>query len=201
VSRTWWRFIEEGKMNRRISNKEFRISKGGPLPYRVSGATCSNVYPKGNVRFFGGPCSVFDIRHSRGTRAGFSILEVLVALAVFAIAAGGLLAVLGNHMRDVSYLQDQARAVRIARREMDALQRMSVFQTLEETGEEGRFSWVSRMTDKLPIEVPGEEFADDGASDGSILAFLEVEVAWSETEGGAPSKRARLKALYDFPEE
>ena len=145
------------------------------------------------------------LQHSHTPRprssAGFSILEVLVALAVFAIAAGGMLAVLGNHMRDVSYLQDQARAVRIARREMDSLQRMSVFQTLEEMGEEGRFSWTSLVTDELPTDIPGEEFADDGASDAAILAYLEVEVAWSETEGAAPSKRVRLQALYDFPED
>ena len=141
--------------------------------------------------------SILPSFHSSARSAGFSILEVLVALAVFAIAAGGLLAVLGNHMRDVSYLQDQARAVRIARREMDSLQRMSSFQPLEETGEEGRFSWTTRVTDELPIEVPGEEFSDND----TVLAFLEVEVAWSETAGGEPSKRARLQALCDFPEE
>jgi len=145
------------------------------------------------------------LHHSRTpllhSSSGFSILEVLVALAVFAIVAGSLLAVLGNHMRDVSYLQDQARAVRIARREMDSLQRMSVFQTVEETGEAGRFSWTSLVTDDLPLEVPGEEFSDTGASDAEILAFLEVQVSWSEIEGGAASKRVRLQALYDFPED
>jgi type II secretion system protein I len=139
--------------------------------------------------------------HSSARSAGFSILEVLVALAVFAIAAGGLLAVLGNHMRDVSYLQDQARAVRIARREMDALQRMSSFQTLEESGESGRFSWTRRMTEELPEDLPGEEFADSSAGDSDVLALLQVEVAWSETDGGEPANRVRLQALFDYPEE
>lgn len=134
-------------------------------------------------------------------RAGFSILEVLVALAVFGIAAGGMLAVLGNHMRDVSYMQDQARAVRIARREMDTLQRMSTFQPLEDSGEEDRFSWTTLVTDDIPVEVPGEEFNDDAASDAEILAYLEVQVSWSETSGGSPSKRVRLRALYDYPED
>lgn len=133
--------------------------------------------------------------------AGFSILEVLVALAVFGIAAGGMLAVLGNHMRDVSYMQDQARAVRIARREMDTLQRMSTFQPLEDSGEEDRFSWTTLVTDDIPVEVPGEEFNDDAASDDEILAYLEVQVSWSETSGGSPSKRVRLRALYDYPED
>lgn len=133
--------------------------------------------------------------------AGFSILEVLIALAVFGIAAGGMLAVLGNHMRDVSYLQDQARALRIARREMDSLQRMSSYEDVEEAGQDGRFSWTTRVTEDLPLDVPGEEYADDADSDADILAYLEVQVSWSESEGGTPSKRVRLQALYDFPEE
>ena len=165
-------------MNRRTQNKEFRILKESAFSFSI-------------------PCSVFDIRNSRQRRAGFSILEVLVALAVFGIAAGGLLAVLGNHMRDVSYLKDQAQALRIARREMDSLQRMSSFQTLEESGEEGRFTWVSLMTDELPLEIPGEETGESS----DVLAMLQVEVTWSESEGGTPSKRVRLQALNAFPEE
>ena len=46
---------------------------------------------------------------------GFSILEVLIALAVFAIGIGSLLTALGYHLRDVSVLQDHGRAVRRSR--------------------------------------------------------------------------------------
>jgi general secretion pathway protein I len=139
--------------------------------------------------------------HHSNSQSGFSILEVLIALAVFGIAAGGMLSVLSSHMHDVSYLQDQARAMRIARREMDALQRMDTYEDVEDVGEDGRFSWTTRETDQCPVDIPGEEFSDDADSDAEILAYLEVQVSWSETEGGSPSQRVRLQALCEYPEE
>lgn len=147
-------------------------------------------------------CDSVIEQHSSGiySRSGFSILEVLVALAVFGIAAGGMLTVLGNHMRDVSYLQDQARAVRIARREMDALQRLPAYEAVETTGAEDRFSWVCLVTDDLPMDVPGLQFNPRGDSDADVLAYLEVQVSWSEIVGGPPVKRVRLQALYGFPQ-
>lgn len=134
-------------------------------------------------------------------RDGFSILEVLVALAVFAIGAGGMLTVLGSHLRDVSYLKDQARAVRIARSKLDELRRIRAYEPLEESGTEDRFSWVCRVTDEGTDEIPGEEFFNDAVSDPDILASLQVVVSWSETEGGALSKKVRLSALHSFAEE
>ena len=64
-------------MNRRMSNKECRISKE-------------------KVFSFGVPCSVFDIRHSRVARGGFTLLELLVALALMGILTASVAGVLAN---------------------------------------------------------------------------------------------------------
>jgi len=78
--------------------------------------------------------SILPSFQSFSRKAGFSLLEVLVALAIFAIAAGGTLVALGHHLKNVSFLQDHSRAVRIASREMNALRRMT---TLSEEETEG----------------------------------------------------------------
>jgi type II secretion system protein I len=91
--------------------------------------------------------------------AGFSLLEVLVALAVFGIAAGGMLVTLGHHIKNVSYIQNHARAVRIASREMDSLRRV---QSLEEEtdGSEDRFNWTAQVSTDGMDEWPGIDDVD-----------------------------------------
>ena len=83
---------------------------------------------------------------------GFSILEVLVALVVFSIGVSGLLVALGYHLKDITFTQDHARAVRIASREMNTLRRMKYFPEQEVSGEEGRFVWsaVAEEAEDLP---------------------------------------------------
>lgn len=128
------------------------------------------------------------------SRAGFSLLEVLVALAVFGIAAGGILVALGHHIKNVSYIQDHARAVRIASREMDSLRRI---QTLEEEtdGSEDRFSWVTQVSTDGMDDWPGLDEAD-GAP-----VLLTVTVEWRDHEEGPVTGRVRLEGFDVFGAE
>jgi len=119
-------------------------------------------------------------------RAGFSLLEVLVALAIFGIAAGGVLVALGHHLKNVSFLQDHSRAVRIASREMNALRRMTTLPEEEKEGSEDRFSWVSQVNTDGLDEWPGLD-----SSTGTPVR-LSVTVQWSDSEGGASVGKVHL---------
>jgi len=119
-------------------------------------------------------------------QAGFSLLEVLVALAIFAIAAGGVLVALGHHLKNVAFLQDHSRAVRIASREMNTLRRMTALAEEEKEGSEDRFSWVSQVTTDGLDEWPGMD-----SSTGTPVR-LSVTVQWSDSEGGPSAGKVHL---------
>ncbi|HNX52383.1 MAG TPA: prepilin-type N-terminal cleavage/methylation domain-containing protein [Pontiellaceae bacterium] len=125
-------------------------------------------------------------------KAGFSLLEVLVALAIFAIAAGGLLVALGNHLKNVSFMQDHARAVRIAAREMNALRRMTTFAEGETDGSEDRFVWTKTVSADGLDTLPGLTSAT------GTPARLSVTVKWSDRPGGLPLGKVQLDGLTVF---
>lgn len=123
-------------------------------------------------------------------RAGFSLLEVLVALAIFAIAAGGTLVALGHHLKNVSFLQDHSRAVRIASREMNAMRRVKSVSETE--GSEDRFSWTSLVSTEGLDEWPGLTSAT------GTPVRLSVTVQWSDSAGGPVAGKVRLDGFEVF---
>ena len=125
-------------------------------------------------------------RSFKTPRSGFSLLEVLVALAIFAIAAGGILVALGHHLKNVSFLQDHSRAVRIASREMNALRRMTTLPEEETEGSEERFKWTSTATTDGLDDWPGLT-----SSTGTPVR-LSVTVQWSDSEGGPATGKVHL---------
>jgi type II secretion system protein I len=125
-------------------------------------------------------------------RAGFSLLEVLVALAIFAIAAGGVLVALGHHLKNVSFLQDHARAVRIASREMDTMRRLKSATEEEKDGSEDRFSWTSLTSTEGLDEWPGLTSAT------GTPVRLSVTVQWSDSAGGPAAGKVRLDGFEVF---
>jgi type II secretion system protein I len=124
--------------------------------------------------------------------AGFSLLEVLVALAIFGIAAGGILVALGHHLKNVSFLQDHSRAVRIASREINALRRMTSLPEDVTEGSEGRFAWTSQVSTEGLEEWPGL----DSANGTPVL--LKVTVQWSDSEGGPFTGKVHLDGVEVF---
>lgn len=133
-------------------------------------------------------------KHSAG---GFSLLEVLVALVVFAIGVSGMLVALGHHMKDVSFSEDHARAVRIATREMNALRRFKYVPDAEIEGEEGRYTWTA-LVEEMDDELPGMTSAEAGRTRNLKPYAMSVLVQWGEGEGGEPKRKVELWGLELF---
>ncbi len=130
-------------------------------------------------------------------RRGFSILEVLVALVVFAIGVTGMLVALGHQMKDVSFSEDHARAIRIATREMNALRRLKYVPESELTGEDGRYVW-SAMAEELDEELPGMTSDETSRSRALKPYTLAVRVQWSDVAGGELRREVELQGLELF---
>jgi len=129
--------------------------------------------------------------------AGFSLLEVLVALVVFAIGVSGMLVALGHHMKDVSFSEDHARGIRIATREMNALRRFKFVPTVEIEGEEGRYVWIAEV-EEMDDDLPGITSDEAGRSRGLKPYALSVLVQWSDVEGGELRRKVELRGLELF---
>ncbi|MBL8233053.1 MAG: prepilin-type N-terminal cleavage/methylation domain-containing protein [Bryobacterales bacterium] len=121
-------------------------------------------------------------RHSiaRIHEAGFTLLEMLVATTIMAVAVVGLLSALSGSLRNASRLTNQDRAALVARRKMEDLlvqARLPRYQFLEgrltpitDAGLEG--GWRARMT---PFEVP-----PNVQPGNAILERVECEIWWME---------------------
>jgi general secretion pathway protein I len=90
---------------------------------------------------------------------GFTLLEVLVATLVMAIAVAGLMGAISTSLRNAARLTDHDRAVQLGRQKMDelmiatGLQKGTPFQGTwgpEVTGGND-IGWVARLT---PFEIP-----------------------------------------------
>ncbi len=134
-------------------------------------------------------------------RAGFSLLEVLVALVVFTVGVSGMLAALGYNLRDISYTKDHARALRIASREMNTLRRNTYVPESESSGEEGRFSWQVTVVEMDVDQLAGMDGDDESETDALVPAEMEITVSWSDNAGGEPTHKVKLNGIELFEDE
>jgi general secretion pathway protein I len=110
---------------------------------------------------------------------GFTLLEVMVATTIMAIAVVGLLSSLSASLRNAARLTDYDRSALLARRKMDELlldRRLPRFTIVEgnwdqsATGVEG--GWRARIT---PFDLP------PGVGAGvAVLDRVELEVWWKK---------------------
>ena len=113
---------------------------------------------------------------------GFTLLEVLVATVILAVAIAGLMSALSGSLRVVARLTDYDRAAMLARRKMDelsverSLPRYTVLQgTYDATQTNGAASgWRARIA---PFEVPPNPLPGT-----PIVDRIEVEVWWTSGE-------------------
>lgn len=131
-------------------------------------------------------------------RAGFSLLEVLLALVVFSIGVSGMLAALGHNLRDINYSKDHAQAMRIASREMNTLRRLTYIPEAESAGEAGRFLWTAEVVAIDISELPGMDSDDAGQVNTLVPCEMEVTVSWSDDVGGERMHRIKLNGLELF---
>ena len=110
-------------------------------------------------------------------RAGFTLLEVLVATTLMGIAVAGLLSGLSTSMSNASRLTEYDRAALLARRKMDELlvaHRLPKFVVLEGAFDQVNVGWRARVT---PFELP------PGAGAGAqMLERIELEIWWMNGE-------------------
>ena len=76
---------------------------------------------------------------------GFSLLEILVAFAIMAIALGMLYRVMGNNARQTGQLTSQERAMTLAQSLLAAYQIVPP-EGIRATGETAGYSWAAEST-------------------------------------------------------
>ena len=120
-----------------------------------------------------------------------------MALVVFSIGVSGMLVALGHHMKDVSFSEDHARAIRIATREMSALRRFKFMPDTETTGEEERYVWITEV-EEVEDDLPGITSDEAGQSRALKPCSMLVRVQWSDVEGGELKRKVELQGLELF---
>ena len=118
------------------------------------------------------------------SRRGFTLLEVMIATVIMAIAVSGVLAALSTSVRNASKLTDRDRASVLARRKMQELlveKRLPRHIVLEGAYDPATTSglpwgWKARVT---PFEIP-----PNPTPGTKILDRVEVQIWW-QTSGGA----------------
>ena len=106
------------------------------------------------------------------SQRGFTLLEMLVATVIMAVAVTGVLAALSTSVRNAARVTDRDRAGVLARRKMDELlieKRLPRHMMLQGVYD-GSSGWKARVT---PFEVP-----PNPTPGNPILDRIEVQVWW-----------------------
>ena len=134
------------------------------------------------------------------TRRGFTLIEVIVAFAVLALALAIVLGTLSNASRQVRWSDDAGRAALHAQSLLDDT---GVAQALvpgrsDGTFEDGRYRWTLEVA---PWQEPAPEGAGEGSSPQPVdsaaprLLKLALDVRWGDAiaDGGGDGGDARTR--------
>lgn len=108
---------------------------------------------------------------NRRTSAGFTLLEVLIAMVILSVAVVGLIQTASQGLRLLKVSSDHQEAVALGDRLVRAVD--SPVEGMD-SGQEGQFSWERRVR---VVAVP-DELSPPSSSSPQLLA-LSVAVRWS----------------------
>ncbi len=112
------------------------------------------------------------------TRRGFTLLEVLVATLIMALAVTGLLSALSTSLRSASRLTDYDRAALLARQKMDEL----IIATKAPILAPFAGTWGPEVTGGLPIgwraRITPFEMTPAAGVGAPFLERIELEIWW-----------------------
>ncbi len=134
--------------------------------------------------------------HSAGPApsAGFTLLEVLVAFLVFALAFGAIMQILSGSIRNTARSAEYTQAALWAESKMETL---GVEEPLEEGSESGDFNDDYRY--ELNVE-PYEYIDEEGIVTDAIqtrLLSVELVVRWNSGQRERSARFRTLKAILD----
>ena len=123
---------------------------------------------------------------------GYTLIEVIVAFAVLALALTLLLGILSGATRQVRWADEAGRAALHAQSLLDQTGVGEALQPGQDEGEfeDGRYRWSLEVEPyRDPSSQPGAQPVDPGAPQ---LLRLELLVQWGE---GGPRQRLQLQSL------
>jgi general secretion pathway protein I len=140
-------------------------------------------------------------RHSRiRAQRGFTLLEVMLAFVVLAVALGLLLGMLSRGLKQVTQSQAETEAALHAQSLLDALGTLEPLQPGTRDGEfeHGRYRWrlqVAQAQDPAPPPPPqeGAPAPQPVATDGAPLLYrVLLDVEWG---AATPAQKLRFETL------
>jgi general secretion pathway protein I len=109
----------------------------------------------------------------KSTRAGFTLIEVLVALAIAALGIASLIAATGVGLGSADLAAQYVNATRRAQSRLDTVGILQPFAAGEQSGDDGGgFFW------RVRISPPATHLPQPGSGDLPGLYQVEVDIDW-----------------------
>ena len=108
--------------------------------------------------------------------AGFSLIEMLVAMAIMGIALSVLYQSVSGATRNLRVSNEYSQALALAESTLDTFTAM-VSIGKEASGQYGHYEWSAKAA---PVESPAGGSTDEGSEDHLGLAQVTVSVTWED---------------------